>query len=60
MARPRHQNGWITEHGKQIYGNFWRYVTDPVTGERKRDKLPFRWVALAISENGRLRTGSSL
>lgn len=36
MARPRHQNGWITEHGKQIYGNFWRYVTDPITGERKR------------------------
>jgi hypothetical protein len=36
MARPRHQNGWITEHGKQLYGNFWRYVVDPVNGKRKR------------------------
>jgi hypothetical protein len=36
MARPRHQNGWLTEHGNQIYGNFWRYVVDPATGERKK------------------------
>jgi hypothetical protein len=36
MARPRHQNGWLTEHGNQIYGNFWRYVVDPASGERKK------------------------
>jgi len=36
MARPRHQNGWLTEHGNQIYGNFWRYVVDPVSGEHKK------------------------
>jgi integrase len=36
MARPRHQNGWLTEHGNQLYGNYWRYVVDPVTGERKK------------------------
>lgn len=36
MARPRHQSGWITEHGNQIYGHFWRYVIDPVTNQRKR------------------------
>jgi integrase len=36
MARPRHQNGWLTEHGNQIYGNFWRYVVDQGTGERKK------------------------
>ena len=36
MARPRHQSGWITEHGNKIYGHFWRYVIDPVTKRRKR------------------------
>ncbi len=36
MARPRHQNGWLTEHGNQLYGNYWRYVVDPATGERKK------------------------
>lgn len=36
MARPRHQNGWLTEHANQLYGNYWRYVVDPVTGERKK------------------------
>jgi integrase len=36
MARPRHQSGWITEHGNQIYGHFWRYVVDPATNKRKR------------------------
>lgn len=50
MARPRHQNGWITEHGKQIYGNFWRYVTDPVTGERKR-----RQASVPLGRVGTLR-----
>jgi hypothetical protein len=50
MARPRHQNGWITEHGKQIYGNFWRYVTDPITGERKR-----RQASVPLGRIGNLR-----
>jgi integrase len=36
MARPGHQNGWITEHGNQIYGHFYRFVIDPQTNLRKR------------------------
>ena len=37
MARPLHQNGWITEHGNLIYANFSRYVVDPITGEREKE-----------------------
>lgn len=50
MARPRHQNGWITEHGKQIYGNFWRYVVDTVTGKRKRKQA-----SVPLGEIGKLK-----
>jgi len=50
MARPRHQNGWITEHGNQVYGNFWRYVIDPLTGERKRKQA-----SIPLGRVGKLR-----
>src|SRR5271157_1413562 len=50
MARPRHQNGWITEHGNQIYGNFWRYVVEPITGKRKK-----RQASIRLGRIGKLR-----
>lgn len=37
---PRHQIGWITEHGRQIYGHFWRYALDPVTNQRANGDVP--------------------
>ena len=39
MARPRHQSGWITESGRTIYGNFWRYFVDSTSGEQKRKQV---------------------
>ena len=50
MARPRHQSGWITEHGNQIYGNFWRYVVDPDSGERKKKQ-----VSIPLGQIGELK-----
>ena len=50
MARPRHQSGWISEHGNQIYGHFWRYVIDPVTSQRKR-----RHAAVPLGSIGKLK-----
>jgi integrase len=50
MARPRHQSGWITEHGNQIYGHFWRYVVDPASNQRKR-----RHASVALGYIGKLK-----
>jgi integrase len=50
MARPRHQSGWIRERGKMIFGNFWRYVVDPASGERKKKQ-----VSIPLGQVGKLK-----
>ena len=50
MSRPRHQSGWIRERGKMIFGNFWRYVVDPASGERKKKQ-----VSIPLGQVGKLK-----
>ena len=50
MARPRHQSGWITESGRTIYGNFWRYFVDSTSGEQKRKQ-----VSLPLGQVGKMK-----
>lgn len=50
MARPRHQSGWITESGRTIYGNFWRYFVDSNSGEQKRKQ-----VSLPLGQVGKMK-----
>ena len=50
MARPRHQSGWITESGRTVYGNFWRYFVDSASGEQKR-----KHVSLPLGQVGKMK-----
>ena len=50
MARPRHQSGWITESGRTVYGNFWRYFVDSASGEQKRKQ-----VSLPLGQVGKMK-----
>ena len=50
MARPRHQSGWITESGRTIYGNFWRYFVDSTAGQQKRKQ-----VSLPLGQVGKIK-----
>jgi integrase len=50
MARPRHQSGWIRERGNTVFGNFWRYVVEPASGERKK-----RQVSIPLGQVGKMK-----